>query len=238
MRERRFIAIALSMLVALAVAACGSGGSNGSSDSQSSSNRLASRTPDQIVAQATHAIDGVSSVRVKGTVADASAPVTLDLNLVNGKGATGSLSENGLSFRLITVGGQAYINGSSSFWKQFGGASAVRQLEGKWLRAPANTGDFASFSSLTNLHKLLAGLLSGHGALIKGSQSTIAGRQAIALHDTSKHGTLYVATTGTPYPLRIANGSANGGELDFSNFDAPVSLKAPTSSIDINKLKR
>ena len=232
MRERRSIAAVAGLLVALAMAACGSTGSHGSS------NGVASKTANQIVARATQAIDRVSSVRVRGTVADSSAHVMLDLNLVNGKGAPGSMSENGLSFSLITVGGRAYIHGSSSFWKQFGGAAAVRQLQGKWLRASSDSGDFASFSSLTNLRKLLSGLLAGHGALTKGAQSTIDGRRAIALHDTSKHGTLYVATTGTPYPLRIVNGGPDGGELDFSDFDAAVSLKPPASSIDISELRK
>jgi hypothetical protein len=157
-------------------------------------------------------------------VKDGSDLIKLDLSLENGKGATGSMSENGLSFKLITVGGEAYINGSAGFWKHFGGTAAVQLLKGRWLRAPSGSGDFASFASLTNVHKLLSALLEGDGTPV------------IAVHDTSKGGTLYVATSGDPYPIQITNNGTQGGQLDFSAFNQPVTLTAPAQSIDISKL--
>jgi len=231
MRHGRLTGIAAAMVSAVAVAACGGSGPP--------TRGIASQTPNQIVARATHAIDRVSSVKVSGSVGDGSAAntITLDLNLVGGRGATGSMSEHGLSFRLVAVGGEAYVSGSTAFWKQFGGPSVASRLHGHWLRGPTSSGEFSSFRSLTDIHRLLAHLLTGHGALTKGATTTIDGRRVIALHDASKQGTLYVAITGTPYPIRIANGSATGGRIDFSNFNRPVSLKAPASSIDITSLK-
>ena len=87
------------------------------------------------------------------------------------------------------------------------------------------------------MRKLLAGLLGGHGALTKGSMTTVAGHKVIALQDASKHGTLYVATSGKPYPIQISNTGANGGQLTFSRFDTPVALAAPAHSIDLSKLQ-
>lgn len=233
MWQRSTIGAAVAALAAAAVTGCG--GSSGPPR-----NGVATRTSNQIVAAATGAIDSVSSVRVSGTVADGASPhaITLDLELAAGRGARGSLSENGLSFSLITVDGEAYLRGSPGFWRRFAGAAAQRRLRGRWLRGSATTGKLASFSSLTDAHALLAGLLRGHGGLTKGTVTTIRGRQAIALHDPSGHGTLYVATTGKPYPLRIAESGARGGELDFSDFGAPVTLSAPVSAIDIAQLRR
>jgi hypothetical protein len=230
MRDRRLTGIAAAAII-VGVAACGGSGSSGG--------QLASQTPDQIVTRATRAIDRVSSVRVSGSVGDGSPAnaIALKLNLVSGRGATGSMSEHGLSFKLVTVGGEAYVNGSAEFWKQFGGPAVARRLHGRWLRAPTASGEFSSFASLTDVHKLLAHLLSGHGALAKGTTSTVDGRKVIAIHDTSKQGTLYVAATGTPYPIRISNGSSSGGHIDFSRFNRPVSLKTPASSIDISAIK-
>jgi hypothetical protein len=218
--------VALTAPVSLALVGCGGSGPHG----------IAAETPNEIIAAATHAIDRVRTVRVSGSVGDGSSSNTikLDLNLVNGRGAIGSMSEHGLSFRLVSVGGDAYINGSTGFWKQFGGAAAVSRLQGKWLRAPANSGDFASFSSLTNVHKLLAGLLAGHGALTMGTTGIVDGRQVVSVRDASRQGTLYVAATGPPYPIRISNASSQGGEIDFTRFNRPVKLKAPPSSIDID----
>ena len=229
MRVPATITAPAAVLAALAIAACGSGSGNG----------VASKSPDQIIAASTRAIDAVHSVRVSGSVADgAKDTIELDLHLVSGKGATGSMAENGLSFKLITVNDTAYIDGSPSFWKQFAGGAAAQLLPGKWLKAPANRGDFASFSSLGDLKTLVSGLLTGHGALTKGGESTVAGRRVVALHDPSKHGTLYVAVTGPPYPIRIVNTGSGGGQIDFSAFDQPVSLAAPAHSIDIDALKK
>jgi hypothetical protein len=230
MRVSWLTGVAVAAPVSLALAGCGGSGHH--------AHGIAAETPNQIIAAATRAIDGVRTVRVSGEVGDGSSSNTikLDLNLVNGRGATGSMSEHGLSFKLISVGGDAYINGSPGFWKQFGGAAAVRQLQGKWLRAPADSGDFASFSSLTNVHKLLTGLLSGHGALTMGTTGTVDGQKVISVRDASRQGTLYVAATGPPYPIRIANTSTQGGEINFSRFNRPVKLKAPGASIDIDSV--
>lgn len=236
MRDRRLLLAALAALVALALAACGSSGSSGGSGGGGSPNGVAAKNANQIVAAATAAIDAVNTVRVTGSVKSGSRTIHLDLHLVSGKGATGSMAENGLSFKLISVGGEAYINGTPRFWHQFGGASAAQLLQGHWLRAPATTGDFASFSSLTNLHRLLTALLAHHGALSKGATSTLRGTPVIAVHDSARGGTLFVATTGKPYPLQISNQGASGGQLSFSEFNRSVTLTPPTNSIDITKL--
>jgi hypothetical protein len=215
MRDRLAIRAGLAALLALAVAACGSSGA--------SDNRLASKSASEIVARATRAIDAVDSVRVIGSVSDGAGPsaIKLDLNLVSGKGATGSMSQNGLGFRLVSVGDEAYINGSPGFWKQFGGSAAVRQLRGRWLRAPADRGEFASFHSLTDLRTLLAGLLGGHGALTKGSTATIDGRKVVAVKDASRNGTLYVSGPRTRW--RSSTAGLAAGESGSAASTSPSS---------------
>ena len=229
MWARRFIALVLAALVPAVLSACGGSSPHG----------LAARTPDAIVAAATRAIDGVRSVHVSGSVNDGSPTdeIRFDLHLVNGRGATGSLSEHGLSFDLVTLGGVAYVKGTPAFWRQFGGPAVASQLHGRWLRAPANRGDFASFASLTHLHTLLSTLLAGHGALTRGATSVVDGQRVVAVHDVSRQGTLYVATHGPAYPIRIQNGSSDGGRIDFGDFDAPVRLRAPAQSLSILALR-
>ena len=228
MRLRLASAI-VSALMLLAVAACGSSGSG-------SSNGIASKSPDQIVAAATNAVSNVSSVHVAGAVPNANQPITLDLSLVNGKGGKGSMSESGLSFQIVALGQEVYINGSSSFWTKFGGAPAAQLLSGKWLKAPA-TGQLASLATLTNGHKLFGQLLSSHGKLEKGKATTIQGQPAIPITDATNGGTLYVATTGKPYPIEIVKSGSGGGHIVFDRFNQPVSLTAPAKAIDISQLK-
>ena len=67
--------------------------------------------------------------------------------------------------------------------------------------------------------------------------TTVNGQKVVALTDTAKHGTLYVAASGKPYPVAIVKSGANGGRISFGQFNKPVSLTPPPNAIDISKLK-
>lgn len=174
-------------------------------------------------------------MHVSGAVTSAGTPVTLNLNLVSGKGARGQMSEGGLGFQIVALNGTAYINGSDAFWRHFGGNTAAQLFKGKWLKAP-ETGQFASLAQLTNLQALVGQALSRHGTLSKGQTTTVNGQKVIAVNDTSQGGTLYVATTGNPYPVKISKSGSSGGQLSFDSFNQTVSLTAPANAIDISKL--
>jgi hypothetical protein len=213
-----------------ALAACG--GSSGSG----SSNGVASKSPNQIVSDATSAVSSVDSVHVSGKILSGGQSVTLDLNLVNGKGGRGSMSQNGLGFQIVSVGPEVYVNGSSAFWTKFAGSTAAQLLSGKWLKAPA-TGQLSSLATLTDVSKLFNQLLSSHGKLATGKTTTVRGQQVVAVNDTTNGGTLYVATSGKAYPIEISKTRSDGGQLVFDRFNQPVSLTPPANAIDISQLK-
>lgn len=175
------------------------------------------------------------SVHVSGSLLSGGSPITLDLTLVAGKGGGGQMAQSGLSFKLVELNQVVYINGSDAFWRRIGGSPAVQLFHGKWLRAPAN-GQFASIASLTNVQTLFNRLLSSHGTLAKGSTSTVVGQKAVAVNDTTKGGTLYVATTGKPYPVQISEKGSQGGRIAFDRYNQSVALTAPANAIDISKL--
>jgi hypothetical protein len=226
----RTLTSSLLTLVLVAVAGCGGG-------SSSAGNGIASKTPAEIVAAAKAAADGASSVHVAGSVVNAGTSIGLDMELLTGKGGRGRLSENGLSFELIEVGGYVYISGSPAFYSHFAGPAAAQLLQGKWLKAPAASGNFASLGSLTDARKLLDSTLSSHGSLAKGATTTVDGRTVVAIKDQTHGGTLYVAATGTPYPIEITKGGKGGGKILFTNWNAPVTVTAPKSSVDLGQLE-
>lgn len=211
-----------------ALAGCGS---------SSSGNNIASKSATEILTESKAAADSASSVHVSGSIKTGAAPVTIDLNLAAGKGARGEISENGASFKLILVGGTAYISGSPAFYRSLGGAAAAQLLDGKWLKASATSGEFASFNSLANMRQLIDTTLAAHGTLTKGATSTVNGQQVIAVTDTNKTGTLYVATTGKPYPVAITKGGSENGKIVFSNWNQPVTIAAPANAVDLSELK-
>lgn len=226
----RLLPITGSLLVVAlgALAGCGS---------SSNSNNIASKSATEILSESKAAAVSASSVHVSGSIESGAAPVTIDLNLAAGKGAQGEISENGASFKLILVGGTAYISGSSAFYRSLGGAAAAQLLDGKWLKASATTGEFASFDSLANMRQLIDTTLAAHGVLAKGATSTVNGQQAIAITDTNKSGTLYVATTGKPYPVAITKGGSENGKITFDKWNQPVTITAPSDSVDLSELK-
>lgn len=228
---RRTLSTALSAaaLAGAALAGCGS--------SSPASNGVEAKSASQIVSTALKAAESAPSVHVTGSVSDLGVPLKLDLEIVRGRGAKGTISEGDLMVKVIRIGGKAYINGGAQLYKRYGGSEAAKVLKGKWLEAPATSGELASLSDLTDLQKLLSAALESHGSLKKGATSTVNGQKAIAVKDTTNGGSLYVATTGRPYPIEIVKKGSEGGSFTFANWGKPVSLSAPEGAINVKRLQ-
>lgn len=209
----------------------------GGCGSSSSGNGVASKSPEAIVSEAKQAADSASSVHVSGSINSGGSPVTLDLALAAGKGATGEVSQNGSTFQIIIDSGTAYISGSEAFYRKLGGSAAVQLLAGKWLKVSTSTPEFTSLSQLADMRTLLDTVLVDHGKLKKGSTTTVGGQQAITVNDTTHGGTLYVATTGKPYPLQISKSGSEAAKITFEEWDEPVRISPPASSVNLSELK-
>ena len=220
----------LAALLALAAALAGCGGS-------SSGGSLAGKSPAAIVAAARAAAAHAASVHISGSTESEEKPISLDMELVAGKGAKGHITLEGLGIDIIEVERAFYLNGSAAFYRHVAGATAARLLQGKWLKAPAGSGNFSSLAQLTNLRALLDSSLADHGTLEVGPTSTVAGQKALAVRDTTRGGTLYVADTGTPYPLEIAKSGKGAGTVTFDRWNEPVTLTAPADAINITQLQ-
>jgi hypothetical protein len=218
------------LLFAGLLAGCGgSGGPKGNGE--------ADKTAAQIVADARAATQTATSVHVAGARTTGGTPLKVDLELVAGKGGKGTITVNGLTFQLVRIGGDAYFKGDATFWRQFGGGGLAQLLNGRWLKAPANTGQFSSFTPLTDVGKFFAAVLGSHGTLAKGDETTVGGQKVIAVKDTSKGGTLYVSTTGKAYPLAIDTRSG-GDRITFDEWDAAVTLKPPANAVDFSSISK
>jgi hypothetical protein len=217
----------LLLLFAILLAGCGGSKGNGEAD----------KSADQIIADAKAATHTATSVHVAGARTTGDTPLKVDLVLVAGKGGKGTITVNGLTFQLVRIGADAYFKGDATFWQQFGGSGLAQLLNGRWLKAPANTGQLSSFTPLTDVGKFFDAVLGSHGKLQKGDETTIDGQKAIAVKDTSQGGTLYVSTTGKAYPLAIDTRSG-GDRITFTAWDAAVSLKPPAKAVDFSSLSK
>jgi hypothetical protein len=223
------LSVSLFVLAALANAGC--------SSSASSGNSVSSKSPTEILAASKAAADSASSVHVAGTLTSNGTRITLNLSLVSGHGGRGQISQNNLSFKLIVIGDTIYIKASPAFYSHFGGTAAAQLFQGKWLKAPVSQGELGSLAALTNFGQLIDQSLANQGTLAKGATTTAAGEPAIELRDTSHDGSLFVASTGEPYPIEIVKRGSETGHITFTDWHQPVSLSAPSGAIDLSQLQ-
>jgi hypothetical protein len=232
-RGMRFPGLMLMVVVALLVAACGSS----SSSSTSSGNGIATKSTDQILKSTVAAAESAHSVHVSGTV-HSGGTLGIDLDLVTGKGASGSISQGAEKFKLVVTGGNFYFQGNRAFWLKVGHSeAAVKLFLGKWIREPSAAGQFAAVSHLTSIKNLVSGVLKQHGKVTKGVTSTVGGQRALALHD-SRNGTLYVAATGKPYPLKVSGTGSSGGDISFTQYNHTFTIAAPSHSVNAAQLQQ
>lgn len=256
-RPRRLLARGRSALgigavaLALAAAGCGSDDGGGSTTSagggstaaqttaqtteQSGDNGIAEQSADEILAAAQEAARSATAVKVSGEIDD----VRLDLDLVKGEGAVGTMAQAGMEFELIVVGDEVFLKGSDEFYEQIGGRAAATLLRGKWLQVPRTDEDFGSIAQIADMERLLSEALDPEAdRLTKGEVEEVDGQPAIGI--TADDGTLFVATEGEPFPLQLRGGDERPGAISFSAWNEPAELTAPDPDevVDIGELER
>jgi hypothetical protein len=247
---RLLVAVAAAVLL---IAGCGddtTGGSgspapasssaSSSSSSSAGGDGVAALTADEILKKATAALQDADSVRIKGDGGSAGKRFAIDLRYAADK-SVGTLGINGQTIELRKLGQTVYLKGSRGFWMSNGGEVVAQLLTGKWLKTPLSDKRFSGLSELTDLEEAAAGILEPDGTITKGTQKTINGVPCIGLVSSGKDGgTLWVATTGEPYPVRIERSAGSGetGALDFTGYGEPVTVETPPADlvVDVSKL--
>jgi len=219
-------ALALLPLAAMLLAGCGG--------SSAKDNGEAAKAAAQVVSDAKAVAITATSVHVFGSGTSAGSPIAVNLYLVAGKGGRGMVTANGVTFQIVRIGDTAYFKGGATFWQHFGGSAAAALLEGRWLKAPATSGRFASFTPLTDIGRLFDAIIAPTDTLQNEGKQNVGGVSVVAIKDATKKGTLYVAATGKPYPVSIKKQGSGG--ITFTSWNAPVMLTAPPHAVDISAL--
>jgi hypothetical protein len=210
-------------LAAALLAACGS---------SSTGERIATKPPQQIIAASRAAAEGAATVHVLGTIAGAGGPLSLDLQLVGGKGGQGRIAQGGLDLRLVRVGEFVYVKGNATFYRRLGDG-VKRALADNWLKARTR-GGLKPFATLTNLSYLVDMTLTSHGTLARNGTRTVDGQRALAIDDPSTGATIYVSADGNHYPVEVRE--RGGGKVVFDRWNQPVNLAAPTDAVNVKQL--
>ncbi|MFJ8790004.1 hypothetical protein [Streptomyces sp. NPDC102462] len=237
---------ALAVLCLAAVSAAGLTGCQSGQDKADSKPKepFAGLTGGEIADRAMKATTGASSLRMTGDIADDASDGTIRIDMaLDKKGeCAGTLSLDGQGKAdLIKTGATVYMKYDEAFLRaQSKGESkadtdaAVAMLAGKWTRMSAKGQDAKDIAGFCDLGSVLSGADDVRSDATRGKTSTVAGTPAIVLHekDGKDRYTLYVATEGEPYLLKVDGGSAKDAvRLTFSDYDRPVPAKKPAGKI-------
>ena len=197
---------------------------------------LSGLSADQIATKAVANLKSASSVHVTGAVTSSGETVGLDLTLVRAQGCTGTMAVTGTgSFQLTAIGSQVWIKPDQQFWKNEGATAAVLNVvSGKYLKVTA-TSRFGSLREFCQPSQLAGSFGSPKAGLVKGTTTTISGQQALQIKQNGSAASLFVSDTAKPQMLRLSGGSQ--GTIDFSDYNSPVTLTAPSAADTLDGAK-
>ncbi|MBO2453998.1 hypothetical protein J4573_43400 [Actinomadura barringtoniae] len=192
-------------------------------------NGLAGKPPKVILAQAAQAVRAAGSMRMKGSKKDGGELLAVDMTLT-AKGAKGKLrgpmGGKNVTMEMVFVGGKVYVRGQQ-LWMAAGGKAMVRKMGNKWKVLNAKGMPGSDFLSLGAMAK---GLLKPKGKVVKLKPAMLGGQKVIRLMDGGDHSVMYIAATGKPYPLRMAE-SGGKNVVNYAQYGAPVTLTPPPNAV-------
>ncbi|MFF7053610.1 hypothetical protein ACFY94_35170 [Streptomyces griseorubiginosus] len=205
---------------------------------------FAGLTGGEIADRAAKATTGASSLRMKGDIPDDESGGTISLDVaLNKKGeCAGTIGMGGKGqVDLIKTGDLVYMKFDEALLREQSKGepkadtdAAVAMLAGKWTKTKATGANGKEFGDFCDLTKVLGGAEDTASDASRGKTTTVDGAPAITLHekDGKDRYTLYVATEGKPYLLRVdSTAGADQGSVAFSDFDKPVPAQKPAGDI-------
>lgn len=221
---------AVSLAVAAAsvgLGACGS--SSGTGAGSGSDNGIAKKSPADIVKAAAKAVAAAKSVHINAAGTQGGKAFAADLELFSNGDASGSVTESGKQVQVISLGAKEYLKAGLSFWESAGHLTAklAAKADNKWIEvSSANGGGLGSLS----LKSLAASLQKPSGKLSRGGTKTINGQPTVGVI-AKGHGTLYVASTGTPYPVQISGVSGTTLNATLTDWNGAKEPTAPKGAV-------
>jgi hypothetical protein len=204
----------------------------------SSDNGVASKSAPAILAAARTAAQSASAVHVMSSSSAGGARLAMNASLAKDQGHT-QLKVLGSALEVIHTGQTIYIKGNRPFNARLERTLGVKIPSGVWLKGPAS-GTFRRFAPLASIVRELGTILGASGPLTKGKATKIAGQPVIELKQATKLGirTLYVATTGEPYPILLRKSGRETNKTTFSGWNDPVTVSTPTGAVEISQLEQ
>ncbi|KUL40882.1 hypothetical protein [Actinoplanes awajinensis] len=202
-------------------------------------NGVAAMPAGVILAAARSALTSAGSFRIRGGICEGTVydeggdPQlwTVDVR-VSGADAAGWTAIGAAKQEAIRVGGKRYTRASESIMAQTLGSRKARELKAvvgdHWVMTSPDAKVFGDFVTAAYVKDLI----TPAGDLTRGEPRLLGGIPVVPVTITGKTPTtVYVATTGEPYPVRLDRARLEG--LSFTEFGATFpEIQAPDDVLD------
>jgi len=251
-------AIILAAALAAGVASCSSSGSatgtassstasssTGSSSTASSSASAASTatvTGSAATALITRAIANTKaapSLTVVGSgvsTGSGSQRVSFDLTLVQKAGCRGTIAlSKAETFQLVETGGYVWLKPSNAYYTSLHVSKAALALIGdKYIKVPAGNSNVADLSKICSFSGLFGELPTPTGTSYVATPTTYQGQSAYKVTQSGQPGYLYITNASTPMLAKLAEPTADGGVIAFTEYSVPLQVTAPSDAESID----
>ncbi len=194
-------------------------------DAAPAENGIDDNSPAEALAESISTMEATGSYHVSGTTLAGS---TIDISFKVGVGSVGSVT-TGAELKLISVDGAMYVTGDPAALGEQVGADVGSTIAGKWLlMSPEAATSMSIFADGETFAMSVLGSQDPNGIT---SVREVDGVPAVGLLFPETGGTLWVAATGDPLPVRFEEkgATAASGVLTFGDFGAEVAIAAPAA---------
>ena len=205
-----------------------------------------SHTATQILADASVSTGASRSFHVTVDETTPAGPATADLDVENSN-FSGKIAFQGITARIMQVGGQAFIYGSDlaavlAPINPQAAAAVSAKASDKWVLVPSDLWG-SSFSQLFDVQKLSSCLKAAPGVVKKGT-SAVSGQQVVEIDDQT--GSQIFVQSDAPHRfVRVVlsgvdscatDSTAAGQTIVLSRYDARFHITAPSGYVDLKTL--
>lgn len=186
------------------------------------------------------AMQSASAVHVKGTMTDSSSNISLDVQLNNNGTASGTIGMGGASYPIVLADKVVYIQFTADVVKSAGldaTSGPGKTLVNKWVpsTSPLMSGSDlgTSVAPLLDYNQFITQIVQHipSGTMKRGKSDVVDGTPVTDY--TMSDGTPAAIATSTPHylmQLKPSPSDGGSGELDFTGWNQPVPVQAPSKS--------
>jgi hypothetical protein len=237
-------AVILVAALSMTTAACSSSGSSSTaaaSGPSSATSTLTGAAATSLIAQAIANTEATPSLVVVGSgvssgSASSSQRVSFNLTLVQKTGCMGSIAlSKTQTFQLVETGGYVWLKPTSAYYQSLHVGKAVLALVGdKYIKVASTNSTIADLSKICSFHGLFGQIPTPAGTGYTATPATYEGQSGYKVAQAGQAGAAYLVNPSKPVLAKLAEPTASGGTITFTEYSVPLQIAAPSKAESID----